>query len=236
MAISIDDVYQKVLAIANKEQRGYVTPQEFNLFANKAQKEIFDSYFYDLKTSYHKPIKTDMTYGDEMDILSEKLHSFKTSFSWTQDATTSTADLPSDLYYIDVILINTTEVVELSKKEILYTESNPLTKATSIRPVYVRGDSGATSNSITLYPALSSDATYYIHYYKKPSSPKWNYVVVKGKALYNANLSNNFDLHESEEELLVTRILQLAGISIEKMELYQVATADGASIKQSQND
>ena len=27
--ISIDTVYQRVLAIANKEQRGYITPQEF---------------------------------------------------------------------------------------------------------------------------------------------------------------------------------------------------------------
>jgi len=33
MAVSVDTVYQRVLAIANKEQRGYITPQEFNLFA-----------------------------------------------------------------------------------------------------------------------------------------------------------------------------------------------------------
>ena len=37
MAVSVDTVYQRVLAILNKEQRGYVTPQEFNLFANQAQ-------------------------------------------------------------------------------------------------------------------------------------------------------------------------------------------------------
>ena len=46
MAISVNNVYQKVLAIANKEQRGYITPQEFNLFADLAQKEIFEQYFY----------------------------------------------------------------------------------------------------------------------------------------------------------------------------------------------
>ena len=40
MAVNIDNVYQKVLALANKEQRGYITPQEFNLFADKAQNEI----------------------------------------------------------------------------------------------------------------------------------------------------------------------------------------------------
>ena len=30
MAVSVDRVYQTVLALANKEKRGYITPQEFN--------------------------------------------------------------------------------------------------------------------------------------------------------------------------------------------------------------
>ena len=45
MAVNIDTVYQKVLAIFNKEQRGYITPQEFNLFANRAQLDLFSSIF-----------------------------------------------------------------------------------------------------------------------------------------------------------------------------------------------
>ena len=48
MAVSVDTVYQRVLAILNKEQRGYLTPQEFNLFANQAQLDIFEQYFYDI--------------------------------------------------------------------------------------------------------------------------------------------------------------------------------------------
>ena len=46
--VNIDTVYQRVLAIANKEQRGYITPQEFNLFANQAQLDIFEQYFYNV--------------------------------------------------------------------------------------------------------------------------------------------------------------------------------------------
>ena len=38
--VSVDTVYQRVLTLANKEQRGYITPQEFNLLANHAQMEI----------------------------------------------------------------------------------------------------------------------------------------------------------------------------------------------------
>ena len=46
--ISIDTVYQRVLALANNEQRGYKTPQEFNLMANQAQEDLFEQYFYEL--------------------------------------------------------------------------------------------------------------------------------------------------------------------------------------------
>ena len=40
--VNVDRVYQRVLALANKEQRGYITPQEFNLLANHAQMDIFE--------------------------------------------------------------------------------------------------------------------------------------------------------------------------------------------------
>ena len=46
--INVDSVYQTVQALANKEQRGYITPQEFNLFANQAQQDMFEQYIYDL--------------------------------------------------------------------------------------------------------------------------------------------------------------------------------------------
>ena len=48
MAVNVNTVYQRVQSIANKEQRGYITPIEFNRFANQAQLEIFEQYFYDL--------------------------------------------------------------------------------------------------------------------------------------------------------------------------------------------
>ena len=61
--INIDTVYQRVLAILNKENRGYLTPQEFNLFANQAQLEIFEQYFFDL--NQYKRLATNNTeYAD----------------------------------------------------------------------------------------------------------------------------------------------------------------------------
>ena len=71
MAISIDTVYQSVLALASKEQRGYITPQEFNLFANQAQMEIFEQYFYDLNQFQRDPGQNH-EYSDVTTILKDK--------------------------------------------------------------------------------------------------------------------------------------------------------------------
>ena len=56
MAVNVDTVYHKVLALANKEQRGYITPQEFNLFADHAQMDIFEQYFYDINQFNRTPL------------------------------------------------------------------------------------------------------------------------------------------------------------------------------------
>jgi hypothetical protein len=210
--------------------------------ADKAQKEIFDSYFHDVKMAYHKPTKSNMTFADDMELLQEKLHPFKTTSTFTQVANDATASLPAALYLIDIILLNNIEVEELTKQEVVYTENNPLTKATKTRPVYVRENATFTNNVsdkiITLYPTPTEATTYSISYYAKPTTPKWGYVVVKGRALYNSSntYTTHFQLHECEEEMLVSRILQLTGVIIEKPGIMEVGTVEKASIKQEQND
>jgi len=76
MAVSIDTVYQRVLALANKEQRGYITPLEFNLLANQAQMEIFEQYFYDINL-YNRAPANSTEYADMLHILEEKIAPFK---------------------------------------------------------------------------------------------------------------------------------------------------------------
>ena len=186
--VNIDTVYQKVLALANREQRGYITPQEFNLIADKAQLDILDGYFHDIKTAYFKP-KNQTGFSDELEILSEKIQPFRSSTTIENNDASSNLTLPTDLYRIDTVTRAEGEIIELSKKEVLLTESNPLTKATINRTVYVREN----SDSIKLYPTPTSTAnspiSFEIQYFKKPSKPKWGYVVVNEKALYNSNTS-----------------------------------------------
>ena len=124
------------------------------------------------------------------------------------------------------------EFVEVNRKDIIYSESSPLTKATSTRPVFVREG----SQKIRIYPPPEDAATVVVYYWKRPTHPNWGYVVAAQKALYNFNTSVNFELHPCEEERLVGRILALAGVAIKDMELAQIASHDNVSSIKLQND
>lgn len=76
MAINVDTVYRTVLLIMNKEQRGYMTPDEFNKISNQAQLEIFNEYFEDLNQQL-RGVSNDSEYADRVKTLEEKLAIFK---------------------------------------------------------------------------------------------------------------------------------------------------------------
>ena len=237
--VNIDTVYQKVLALCNKEQRGYVTPQEFNLLSDKAQVDIYESYFHDLKTAHHKPSKNQIGHADEIEMIEEKLQPFYNSIAIT--TTNDTVSLPTEVYRLINITRGSNEVTQLNRKEVTYTENNPLTAATLNRSIFIREQSNNIQIIPTAITTIDDDGNTVgeainINYYKRPTNPHWAYIIVSEKALYNSNQTTHFQLHPSEEENLVTRILQLAGIIIMKPGIVEIAAQDNANTKAQQNN
>ena len=175
MAVSIDTVYQRVLAILNKENRGYVTPQEFNLFANQAQLEIFEQYFFDLN-QYGRLPKNDTEYSDLPKIINEKLSKFKKSASVSY--MTDHFHLPSDLHKLGTVVYNnTTPVEQIDKKNLLEYQLSKLTAPTTNNPVYIQNiDNSSTHWGINVFPtSITSNIS--ITYVRKPNAVNWSYPV-----------------------------------------------------------
>ena len=89
MAINVDQVYKTVLLIINKEQRGYLTPNEFNKLATQVQLDIVDTYFETINQQLRVP-QNESEYGDRYKSVQEKLDVFKTIGSCTYTAPTTT--------------------------------------------------------------------------------------------------------------------------------------------------
>jgi len=229
--VNIDTIYQRVLALANKEQRGYITPQEFNLFANQAQMDIFEQYFYDLNQFRRLP-GNDTVRSDMLTILEEKLDKFHTSMSLS--GSDNIFAIPSDFYR--TIQILTDGGVEVEKTTFRYSQNalkSPLTAPTKSRPIsYFKG-----SNLYILPEAVNAGDSIdgKLHYYRKPDKANWSYIVVEEKPIVNVGASDHqdFELHASEETKLVIKILGLAGITLKDPALYQIAGAeDNKNIQQ----
>ena len=225
MAVSIDTVYQTVLSVLNKEQRGYVTPQEFNLFAEQAQLDIFEQYFYDINQFSRMP-GNNTEYSDMLNLLEEKISIFE---RFNQDVTMGAGGagtLPAhyrmgDLMYKENADRPYVTIEHINKGNLRKIQSSPLTTPNLIRPAYIK----TAELTIQVYPiTITSSVT--CNLIVKPASPNWGYTMVYGEALYNAGTSTNFELHASEEVALVEKILELAGLSTKEIQMYQIANQE----------
>jgi len=66
--INVNSVYQTVLLILNQQQRGYITPDEFNKIGTQAQLNIFEAYASDLNQQYRLQ-QNDTEYANRIKIL-----------------------------------------------------------------------------------------------------------------------------------------------------------------------
>ena len=94
MAVNVDIVYKTVLLILNKEQRGNMTPDEFNKVATQVQLEIFESYFDTLNQQIRRP-DNDTEYGDRIKNVDQAISVFKTYGNATYNAGGGFFNLPT---------------------------------------------------------------------------------------------------------------------------------------------
>ena len=238
--VNIDTVYQRVLALANKEQRGYITPQEFNLFANQAQMDIFEQYFYDLNQFGRMP-GNETVYANMVDLLHEKISLFEvavgssTVASWGMDG--NAVIIPDEVYRLSEARLGAYPIEILTTKEFNKARFSPLTQPTPTRPIARRDFRGLTIVESMSPRVIATTSTHDVNasYIRKPTKIMWSYVVVGEKPLVNKSATDYQDseLHPSEEVNLVIKILGLAGITLKDPALYQAAVAeDNKNIQQ----
>tara|TARA_R110002126_G_C10328943_1_gene489689 strand:+ start:31 stop:720 length:690 start_codon:yes stop_codon:yes gene_type:complete len=224
--VNIDAVYQKVLAFANKEQRGYITPQEFNLFADQAQKEIFEQYFYDLDQRLRVPSNSE-EYSNIINNLREKI----VVFEGFTPIVSGVPVMPAGFVFYRLGTVVTSEnikIEEVQPNENAYILNSPLLSPSEKRPTFIR-----FGNLIAITPN-SSAAGAVCTYTRAPTTPSWGYFVVGDRALYDPNptKTTDFELHPSEETELVYKILKFAGIAMKREDIIMAGQGLEASQQQ----
>jgi len=217
----INEVRNTVLSILSKDNRGYITPFEFNLFAKQAQREIFENYMQQYSNAYLKRIGRAYGegYTDVPKRIAEGMDIFYTSSNLTYSGTHF--NTPANMYLLDKLVYNSLEVEKVSHKKILNLLSSNLTAPTTSYPVYTYDENG-----LIVYPNPTTAVSAY--YLRFPLDPKWTYVAMgagDSDPLFNPSAPDYQDFEVSGDEftMLVVKILGYCGVSIREQDIVQIA-------------
>jgi hypothetical protein len=227
----INDIRNTVLAVLNKNNYGYISPQDFNLYAQQAQMDLFEDYFYAYNYQINKENqRTSGTgYADIKKGYEEVIDFFSVTSALTANgAVTDGYFLPSvattgfDYYLINKIFIGSVEAERVEQSKILLLNSSPLTSPSSSFPAYT-----TQALTATLYPSPKSiPQCQYIRY---PKPPKWTYVDLGSgsEPVFDQTQPDyqDFELFPDDATDLTMKILQYAGVSIREASVVQYAGA-----------
>jgi hypothetical protein len=240
MAINVNTVYQTVLMILNKEQRGYMTPTEFNSVATQVQLEIFEKYFDDLNLQLRIP-QADTDYADRQENIDEKIAIFKTF----GDAVyiplnallpgTPYFDLPTQdgygtpiplvgggsFYSMGNVLFNDEKVAQrLDRHDFYYANQSKLTRPSVINPAYLYENKKIFLKPTSIVSGVKVD------FVRKPKNVNWAFSIGGlGQYQFVPATSENFELHGSEQTEVILKVLLYAGIVIRDPQIIQTAAA-----------
>ena len=230
MAVNVDIVYKTVLSILNKEQRGYVTPSEFNKIATQVQLEIFNEYFNELSQQLHIP-DNDSEYADHIKEIQEKISVMERNAICTMPLLADYFQLtttPDTVYRLGTVIYdNEIEVQRVQPNELLKINLSKLTKPTTEFPIFEYRDYKLYVYPKTITSLVSAT------YIKKPSDPIWGFTIgSRGQYIYDPNTyvpgnppqgSVDFEIHEKEQTNIILRILMYSGVLIQNPQIVQMA-------------
>ena len=232
----INSVRNTVLSIINKNNYGYISPSDFNLFAKQAQLDIFDEYFirYNQQINEENARLSGTGYADIKKGYEEVIDIFSITSFLTQQTQNvyflpSASTTGSDYYLLNKVLcfsggVLKGEAEKVSHSKITLLNSSLLTAPSTVYPAYTQ-----EANAITVFPntfnGVNDVQSQYIRY---PNDPKWTYVTLYGgEPLFDQSQGDyqDFELPIDDINNLVAKILQYAGVSIREADVFQFGQA-----------
>jgi hypothetical protein len=215
----INNVRNTVLTILNKENRGYLTPEQFNSYARYAQQNIFNQYFseYTNMVAMKNARRLSSDYGDRVRELQASIERFTTVVTLSKVG--DSYPKPIDLFKPLSLRYNGKVIDEVSVSKEMYLDAANLSGPSELYPVFVD-----KNNKYFIKPSTLTGAAELV-YVRTPSEPKWTYVMVADNPIFNPSALDyqDFELGADDEVALVLEICKLAGVTIREAEITQAA-------------
>ncbi len=255
MAINVNTVYTTVLSILNKEQRGYLTPDEFNKVATQAQLNIFENIFEDLNQQL-RTTQNNFDYSNRKVNLDDVISTFK-CFGVLQggsggeftlpivDSNTGTTIVYNDspafnefaFYRLGTITYEGStkpiQIERLQRNPFYNIDRSDLTAPSENYPVYLYENLEVFVKPITITADVRTT------FIRKPKDVVWGYGVgTLGQYTWDGTPSFsltpvipstgsvNFEISSNQQTEVILEILKLSGVIIRDPQIVQAASQE----------
>lgn len=234
MALSVYTTYTALKDLANKDQRGFISPDTFNSIAQPSQMMVFNDMLESVKRK--RRVRQGQIDGgfhlSQVKRLKEDLSVFAKDLPIT--FTNGVADKPEDLAY--AISAETSAGLPIQilydENKIGYLRNSTLAAPTTTNPVVLM------SNSLQVFPSATTSVV--LRYYKIPqgidnngdrtvSLPSYAYTTINNQDTYDPDNSVDFELPEFYLPYLLIEMGRMVGLNLrdrDVMAYYQMSKKD----------
>ena len=234
--MSIDEIYRLVQTFANKEQRGFITPSDFNLLAKQAELELINKRIEILQEkSQAKKMSGVMEESLTPEIAEQDLASFlitkqyKTKLvSITSGYSEAEINIDQNTLLIKEIFILPDENLGINSHiplELVSSENiNKILRSSLVKPSVdfpiglMNGGVDSKQLKIKVFPDNIEDVIVHAYMYPRRSA-NWSYVTVAGKPVHDPSTSNQFNLPSRTHGEVVIKILEYLGVNLREATL-----------------
>lgn len=228
MYANVINVYRAVSQLANKDQRGFVTIDEFNTFANQAQLLIFNNLFREFE-DYRRSSRQSINASREKSrrkLLEEDLGFFSKAETLTKE--NGLFSKPNNVSRIisistagGVLMGNMTRTpidVTYNEDDVERILASDLSKPTASSPLAM------VREKIQVYP--SSVNKIRVKYYKRPESSDLEKGTAGPVAYSTGSGVRHFELPSHYENELVIEIAKMVGLNIRDTDVVNYTMAE----------
>ncbi len=240
---SVNSVYEACQRQAAKDERGFITPSDFNTYASLSSLELFQEKLSEYEYALRKRNGYLNFRRGKFNSIQKLRGDLKTLLvskaTLSYNTILSKFTFPDDYAYFDGINTDSGDITLVDQSEAdIYSKSFLCPPTTNNKVAYFDRE-GVSVMPSTVTSGIS------LNYYKIPQgstiagvastmSPIWGFTEVGGKEIYNPSTSINFEFPKHLESELTYKILDKIGIEIREPELIQYS--ENEDLKNSQNN
>lgn len=210
--MSVDFVYQLMQFLVNKNQNGYLTPDEFNLIINQAALSYLDFLLGDFPTYQYGKAQPKVQFGMNESVR-QSLAAFIDAPTTLTIDNTGLAPYPADYQQMDAMYDANMNRIRFVPQHKLYSYLNSTIDPIASNPVYL-----VESGGFRFYPITQGTAK--LSYVHTPATIFWNSDLdSNGRPIYQSTGSTDPDFYDVDCFEITSRALAMVGVNLQAQQI-----------------